>query len=54
MGLKWEEMSEKEIIAADGTVISTAYEGYPDPNVQDHDEKWSGDEYVEESKVKEL
>lgn len=53
MGLKWEEMSEKEIVAADGTVISTAYEGYPDPNVEHRSEKSDGAEYVEE-KAKEL
>lgn len=40
MGLKWEEMSYKEIVAADGTVISSEYEGYPDPNIQVPDEKW--------------
>ena len=30
MGLGFEEMSFKEIIAADGTVIADEQEGYPD------------------------
>lgn len=56
MGLGWEEMSEKEIVAADGTVITTDYEGYPDPNIEDRkssDEKFRESDYVE-SKAKEL
>lgn len=56
MGLGWEEMSEKEIVAADGTVITTGYEGYPDPNIasrENSDEKFRESDYVE-SKAKEL
>ena len=30
MGLAFEEMSFKEIVAADGTVIADEQEGYPD------------------------
>ncbi|KAK3675358.1 hypothetical protein LTR78_004868 [Recurvomyces mirabilis] len=30
MGLRWEEISHRELIAADGTVITESQEGYPD------------------------
>ncbi len=40
MGLKWEEVSYQEIVAADGTVITTDLEGYPDPNLKSGVEKW--------------
>lgn len=33
MGLKWEEISATEIVAADGTVITNEQEGYPDPSL---------------------
>ena len=42
MGLGWEEMSSREIVAVDGTVIKTELEGYPDPALQSDDEKWTG------------
>ena len=42
MGLGWEEMSSREIVAVDGTVIKTELEGYPDPALQSDDEKWAG------------
>ena len=46
MGLKWEEISYNELIAADGTVISAEQEGYPDPILHSDDEKkWKGAVY---------
>ena len=42
MGLGWEEMGKKEIVAVDGTVISDELDGYPDPRLQGGDEKWGG------------
>jgi nucleobase:cation symporter-1, NCS1 family len=41
MGLGWEEMSRKDIIAVDGTVITAEQEGYPDARIED-EEKWGG------------
>lgn len=43
MGLKWEEVSYSEIIAADGTLITTDLEGYPDPQLQHGEVKWTGE-----------
>lgn len=40
MGLKWEEVSYREIVAVDGTVITTDQEGYPDQRIEE--EKWGG------------
>ena len=43
MGLKWEEISYKDIVAVDGTVIDVENEGYPDSRFQaSDDEKWAG------------
>ncbi|KAK4546428.1 hypothetical protein LTR36_002105 [Oleoguttula mirabilis] len=42
MGLGWEEMSFREVIAADGTVIADEQEGYPDPTLTSGDEKMAG------------
>jgi nucleobase:cation symporter-1, NCS1 family len=39
MGLRFEEMSYKEIVAADGTVITEEQEGYPDPRRSQGNEK---------------
>ena len=39
MGLRWEEMGTKELVAADGTVIPDEQEGYPDVNLQVQDGK---------------
>lgn len=33
MGLGWEEMSSKEIVGVDGTVITDDQEGYPDESM---------------------
>ena len=35
MGLGWEEMSYKDIVAMDGTVITNEQEGYPDGKMMD-------------------
>lgn len=45
MGLRWEEMGNREIIAADGTAISAEWEGYPDRSIETGDEKW-GESHV--------
>ena len=48
MGLKWEEMGDREIVAADGTVIPAENEGYPDLGISPVDEKGVAS-YVHES-----
>lgn len=48
MGLKWEEMGAKDIVALDGTLITTSLEGYPDPELDHKDKKW-GESSVGES-----
>jgi NCS1 family nucleobase:cation symporter-1 len=42
MGLGWEEMSRRDIIAVDGTIITAEQEGYPDPAIESEEEKWGG------------
>ena len=43
MGFGWEEVSYKEIIARDGTVITDELEGYPDRRMEVvGGEKWAG------------
>jgi NCS1 family nucleobase:cation symporter-1 len=42
MGLGWEEMSRRDIIAVDGTIITAEQEGYPDPTLDSEEEKWGG------------
>jgi NCS1 family nucleobase:cation symporter-1 len=42
MGLGWEEMSRRDIIAVDGTIITAEQEGYPDPAIESEEEKWDG------------
>lgn len=34
MGLRFEEMGFKELVALDGTVIDDSLEGYPDPSLE--------------------
>ena len=42
MGLGWEEMSRKDIVAVDGTIITAEQEGYPDAGIEAEEEKWGG------------
>ena len=42
MGLKWEEMSRKDIVAVDGTIITAEQEGYADARIEAAEEKWGG------------
>ncbi|KAK5110262.1 hypothetical protein LTR62_006115 [Meristemomyces frigidus] len=34
MGLRWEQMGDEELVAADGTIITESQEGYPDPMLE--------------------
>ena len=42
MGLKFEEVSYKEIVAVDGTVIPDEMEGYIEERYRIGDDKWNG------------
>jgi nucleobase:cation symporter-1, NCS1 family len=50
MGLGWEEMGNREIIAADGTVITDEQEGYPDTNIGVYGTEKLADTYSGEDK----
>ena len=53
MDLKWEEMGSKELVAADGTLIESRFEGYPDPDLDldGRGEKWGGVDLEEEDRT---